>query len=201
MLSKPGGQLRWLRPLLIVPAICVATAAGASMTELVPESMSFRQWVGLSDSESSPEETQIRNRVGKTTSANDIVTDPGPPQVNEAAPEPEMAVEEPANRKQSARVGALRTQKTATDPEALLMLEAMRARNSGDSLRAEQLASVYRKKYPRGALGEEALVLAFEAAASRQGADAEKLARQYLRQFPDGRFRDRAHRVIAGSQR
>ena len=76
------------------------------------------------------------------------------------------------------------------------MVEAMRARRGGDGQRAERLAAEYRRKYPAGALGEEALVLVFEAAAGRRSPDAPALARQYLAQFPKGRFRERVLRVL-----
>jgi hypothetical protein len=199
LLSKPSRQVRWLRPMLIVPAVCVATAAGASMTELGPEVAVLKQWVGLTDTDDAARAnstTEAASEILSKTPRNSEA--PAPAEVNEVERVPAVSAKQRMSPKQSVRPPA-RAQKAVSDPEAVMMLQAMRARKSGDAVRAEQLASEYRKKYPRGALGEEALVLAFEAAASRKSGDAEKLARQYLVQFPDGRFRDRAHRVIAGA--
>jgi hypothetical protein len=84
----------------------------------------------------------------------------------------------------------------ATGPGAALVIEAMKARRTGDPARAARLLNEYRTKYPDGALQEEALVLSIEAAASLGDASVGELARTYLTLFPNGRFGNRVERVL-----
>ena len=82
-------------------------------------------------------------------------------------------------------------------PGASLMMEALQARRAGDTARAQELTAEYQKKYPNGALKEEALAIALEAAAARKDPSASKLAQKYLQSFPHGRFRAQAEQVLA----
>lgn len=86
-----------------------------------------------------------------------------------------------------------------TDAEAELLLEAMRARNAGNTSKVSELAAVYRKKHPQGALQEEALILAVEAAAARRSPNAPTLASEYLARFPHGRFTAQAKRALSAN--
>jgi hypothetical protein len=70
-----------------------------------------------------------------------------------------------------------------------LMVEAMQARRGGDLARAERLLNEYRRRFPAGALAEEALALSVETAALRGSAITPELARAYLARFPAGRYR------------
>ena len=78
-----------------------------------------------------------------------------------------------------------------------MMMEALQARRAGDTARAQELTAEYQKKYPNGALKEEALAIAFESAAARKDASAPRLAQKYLAAFPHGRFRAQAEQVLA----
>jgi hypothetical protein len=84
---------------------------------------------------------------------------------------------------------------------AVLMVEAMQARRGGELARAGELASEYRRRYPEGALKEEALALSLEVAAARSDGEAARLAEQYLQQFPRGRFRSQAERALHAIRR
>jgi TolA-binding protein len=85
--------------------------------------------------------------------------------------------------------------------EANLLFEATRAlRREGNPERATQLLAEYRKKFPRGALAEEALALSIEAAVARGDARAAKLARRYLDLYPQGHFVDKARRALGTSE-
>ena len=70
------------------------------------------------------------------------------------------------------------------------MLDALVAlRREHDPVRAGTLLTRYLAAHPHGALREEALVLAIEAADARNdAAGAHQLARTYQAEFPAGRF-------------
>jgi hypothetical protein len=75
-------------------------------------------------------------------------------------------------------------------PEAALVEQAMNAlRRDHEPARASRLLDEYRSRYPDGALAEEALVLAIEAAVARHDdAAAAALGTSYLGRYPKGRF-------------
>ena len=80
------------------------------------------------------------------------------------------------------------------------MFEAARAlRRDRDPVRAGALLEDYFRRYPRGALAEEALAVAIEAAVARGDARAPALARRYLARYPGGHFRNVAERALGGT--
>jgi TolA-binding protein len=82
--------------------------------------------------------------------------------------------------------------------EAALVFDATQAlRRDGDPARAARLLDAYFHRFPRGALGEEALAVSIEVAAARGEARARALAQRYLARFPSGHFRATAERVLA----
>jgi hypothetical protein len=84
----------------------------------------------------------------------------------------------------------------AEDPTPVV--SAMRAlRRDGDAARASALLDDYLRQHPTGALAEEALALAIEAATVRGDARARVLAAQYVTRYPHGRFRPAAERALA----
>jgi len=72
-----------------------------------------------------------------------------------------------------------------------LVLASIKAlRQNGDPARASALLSQYLRAHPRGVLSEDALALSIEAAnAQHDSRSAAGLGRQYLAQFPKGRYR------------
>lgn len=87
---------------------------------------------------------------------------------------------------------------SAAGVEASVLFEATGAlRRDGDAARASRILDDYFRKFPRGALGEEALALAIEAASVRGDPRAPTLARRYLDLYPRGNFRAKAERVLA----
>lgn len=77
------------------------------------------------------------------------------------------------------------------------VLEALRSlRKSGDPDRAQQLLDGYLRSHPKGALSEEALALAIEAALARRDPRAADYARQYLAKYPKGRFTKLSRSVL-----
>jgi hypothetical protein len=83
--------------------------------------------------------------------------------------------------------------------ESALVLEAAQAlRRDHDPKRAIKLLDEYRLRYPQGDLAEESLALSIEARSVRGDGAAASQAREYLRRFPQGRFRVQA---VAAEQR
>ena len=90
-----------------------------------------------------------------------------------------------------------RAARAASSLRVLLEFGVEQARRAGDTARAQELTAEYQKKYPNGALKEEALAISFESAAARNDASAVRLAQKYLAAFPHGRFRAQAEQVLA----
>jgi len=88
---------------------------------------------------------------------------------------------------------------SAASAEASVLFEATGAlRRDGDAARASRILDDYFRRFPHGALSEEALALAIDAASARGDASrARVLAKRYLDQFPRGNFRGKAERVLA----
>jgi hypothetical protein len=110
--------------------------------------------------------------------------DPAPADVLPAPPAANAPPERP-----STRLRATAPFKDGEDPA--LVLEAIRAlRYNGDPSGAGVLLAQYLKAHPHGVLSEDALALSIEAAIARHDRrSATELARRYLAQFPDGRYR------------
>src|SRR5215831_12451846 len=91
------------------------------------------------------------------------------------------------------------TRSAAATAERTQVLDAMIAlRHDHDAARAGRLLDHYLVTHPHGALREEALALAIEAATARNdGATAHRLAASYLDGYPRGRFRDFARDTLS----
>ena len=69
-------------------------------------------------------------------------------------------------------------------------------RTDHDPARALRLLAKYLKAYPRGMLSEEALALSIEAAMNLGSPNAAVFAERYLKEYPNGRFRDAANQAL-----
>jgi hypothetical protein len=156
--------------------LCGATAASATMSRI------WTQWQHSSE----------------VVPASPVVQSPPRPAVRALAPPVAPQVESPPIAPKPAVPRA-----RANDPvelSAALMVEAMRARRSGNFARVRELSAEYRLKYPSGGLSEEALALSIEAAAALGEADAPRLAALYLQRYPSGRFRVQAQRALGSTR-
>jgi hypothetical protein len=182
-----------LRPALVACVLLGVTAAGAKMGGVLPRSASIERFfsrpVQTLEAPVTHARTQARALVAKRAQAAAAADEP-------SLDAPLEAQIDAAQARKSRHAGP-----APSAPGAKLMMEAMQARRSGDTARAAQLLKEYQRKYPDGALQEEALALSMEAAAARGDASAGKLARRYLERYPNGRFRDQAQRVLRSGQR
>jgi hypothetical protein len=113
---------------------------------------------------------------------------PEPPR--EATPAPEAAPAPPPPAVHHAH--PMRSE----DPS--LVVSAIQAlRQDQDPARAGRLLAAYLRTQPHGALAEEAVALSIEAADARHSSAAAAFAQRYLKDYPHGRFRSTAERVLA----
>ena len=88
--------------------------------------------------------------------------------------------------------------RTVKSEDPSLVVSAIQAlRQDRDPERAGRLLSAYLRTHPRGALAEEAVALSIEAADARHSPAATTFAERYLKEYPHGRFRSAAERVLA----
>jgi TolA-binding protein len=178
MAEQPRG-MAWLRPAFAVPVLLVVGVAGATVGPRL-----YRAVVPQHSFEQSPPSAQPAPPVVPAHAP--VAHAALPAQPGSIAPE-DLEPEKPTPAPHAAPSG----------PGAALMMEALQARRAGDTARAQQLTLEYQKKYPNGALKEEALAIAFESAAARKDASATRLAQKYLAAFPRGRFRAQAEQVLS----
>jgi hypothetical protein len=121
----------------------------------------------------------------------------GTPDPEPAVAGPEQVPSSPAPRtKADSRPNVVKTRPAEAEAEAQLLVEAMRARRDGNSKKVSELVDAYRAKHPKGALSEEALILAIESAVARRSSSTSALASEYLTRFPGGRFSAQARRAF-----
>jgi hypothetical protein len=111
-----------------------------------------------------------------------------------AAPAPELA---PAAPPTSPASPAHHARIVRSEDPSLVVSAIQALRQDQDPARAARLLAAYLRTYPRGALVEEAIALSFEAADARKSPAASTFAQRYLREYPQGRFRAAAERVLA----
>jgi hypothetical protein len=177
--DQPRG-MGWLRPAFALPVLLVVGVAGATVGPRL-----FRAVVPQHSFEQAPPSAQPPHAAAAPAQAA-AVQPAKPASTDSIAPE-DLQPEKPAPTPRTSPTG----------PGAALMMEALQARRAGDTARAQELTIEYQKKYPNGALKEEALAIAFESAAARKDASATRLAQKYLAAFPHGRFRAQAEQVLS----
>jgi hypothetical protein len=164
-----------------------------------------RHWVWPSAAAPAATPPAVSPRVaapGPRAPAPALTATPAPP---EAAP---AAAPIPSARPRLAHAAPQRAVEiapaaTAATAERTQVLDAMIAlRHDHDAARAGHLLDHYLVTHPHGALREEALALAIEAATARgDGATAHRLSASYLDGYPRGRFRDFARDTLGADGR
>jgi TolA-binding protein len=172
--------VRWLRPAFALPVLLVVGVAGANIGQ---------RWLQPANPQRVFEPIQV------------VAPKPAPKAPSQApAPAPRAAEELALAPEPDAASKPTAPRASQSGPGASLMMEALQARRAGDAARAQQLTAEYQKKYPNGALKEEALAIAFESAAARNDPGATRLAQRYLASFPHGRFRKQAEQVLSNQR-
>jgi hypothetical protein len=180
--SDQPRSLRWLRPAFAVPVLLIVGVAGATVGPRI-----YHAVVPQHSFEQEPPRVQAPPAPVAKAQGHAPAAAPAAPSLPESITPEELEAEKPTPAPRASQSG----------PGASLMMEALQARRAGDTARAQELTAEYQKKYPNGALKEEALAIAFESAAARKDGSAAKLAQKYLASFPHGRFRAQAEQVLA----
>jgi hypothetical protein len=195
-----GAASRWRTAAVAVSFAAILLVAGAA------SSTSFgRQWVGahvrrvlawVGPRAASPPVARVEAPSAPTIVEMPIAMPaetPPPAQAPTVSPRPMRAAAPRAELRAPARASA----PIITD-EPTLVATAMRTlRRDHDPAGAALLLDGYLRRWPNGALIEEALALAIEAAHARGDARARTFAIEYLQRFPDGRFAEVARRTLA----
>jgi hypothetical protein len=176
-------------PTLAVALLCVGTAGAAAGYDWTPPRSSPEAGEQRADRVSLPAQPVPASQSKPALQAQSTaLAEPPAPTIAEqrrAGPARPVAPRSRAPEKAAHR---------GEDPGPVL--DAIRAlRKSRDPARAQQLLDGYLQNNPRGALSEDALGLAIEAAAARRDPRAADYARRYLARFPNGRFRSTALRA------
>ncbi len=193
-------------------ALCLVAGASAAAVwggdRLLPMFGSSPEEVGAPQASESSGPARGHRAATEVTEAAPLAVPQGPAQKDPAVEVP--AVESPVQSPTGAQQGFRPEAKRPTEPtsaasrgavsqsasDAVLVQQALEAlRNDGDAARATQLLEKYRKKGQNQALSEEALALSIEAAQVNDPARAKRLAQEYLRAYPSGRFKQLATRA------
>ena len=175
---RRGVGSKLLRPAVVVGMLLGLTAVAAATWGTI-RAVRSRAAEPVSET---PTATPVHVEAPKRAVPALVTTPPA-----SAEPEPASKPEKPAPRAPAANASS----------EAALVQGAVAAlRRDRDPEKATRLLDEYRKRNPGGALSEEALALAMEAALVRKDPRAVKLARQYLANYPNGRFRQMAMRAL-----
>jgi hypothetical protein len=202
--SRAGLAALRLSPALALGVVVLAaTGASAMVARYFVRTHLRAPEITLPTAELNEAAPRPNHRARGATVEAPAVAEPATTDAPAAQPDP-VPKAEPAARANLSRSRAAApapTTPSAQSPGAALMLEAMQARKAGDMARAASLLAEYRSKYPDGDLQEEALALSIEAAAARHDGSAQGFAAQYLKRFPNGRFREQAERALQSNPR
>lgn len=179
--GPPRSPWRQWRVALVLALLLLAGVAGAA----------GRRWLrtaqveGVATPSFTPSPGPARAPLGRAVE----VVAPVTPPASAAAPAPSVSVAPNALPVRPAKRIAAATPQ-GDDPGTRLMVEAMQARTAGKYGRALELLGDYQRRFPRGALQDEALALQVEMTSLQGGAErARALGRAYLARFPNGRYR------------
>lgn len=191
---------RWL-PVLLRPALLAAcsllavgalAAVGSAMLHALDQPAQVVPVVAPSTSVSS-------RPSGRARSAAPAIAIPAP-SIGLDSKHERVATLVPPERSEARRGAPDRGEhgvEASPPSEAALVYGAAKAlRNSADAALAAKLLDEHARRYPRGALAEEALALSIDVSMARGDGRAQQLAARYLERYPRGHFRAKAGRVV-----
>ena len=204
--ARGGARATWRgRPAALALVFAAILLVGGAIS-----STSFaRQWVGAQVRRlvawvappAAPATVTQAGPARPAASTAPVIVEEVPAEAPIATPPEPRAVAPHAHVHVNVDVGApKRDAMPAIDDEPTLVATAMRAlRRDHDPVAAGRLLDDYLRRWPNGALIEEALALALEAANARGDARARTFATTYLQRFPAGRFGEAARRTLASA--
>ncbi|HZL19302.1 MAG TPA: hypothetical protein VFG23_16325 [Polyangia bacterium] len=150
-----------------------------------------------------PRETMSTRPIGLGATTRFAEIPPNTPTgIEAAAPPSERQPEAMPSRSVFKSAPAARIHDPAVVEDPAYVGEALRVlRTDHDPGHALRLLAKYLKAYPRGMLSEEALALSIEAAMDLGSPNAATFAQRYLKEYPNGRFRDAADQALGRSRR
>ena len=210
---RGAGARLVLRPALAL-LLVVASGAAATGTSLGRRWLDhgYRRLVGLAGSEPAPRApTKVAPSRDEGVHEGEGVSPPAlvePPAPSEApasgAPAPRRPEERPSHHVSRPQPPAQASPVIDGDDPEMVAAAVRALRRDHDAARAGALLDTYVRRWPDGALVEEAMALSIEAAQAQargqQGENdvrARALANRYLQRFPAGRFSETAHRALA----
>lgn len=193
----------WAKPLLRPVVVVVGLLLAAGVTVAMVGRGRIARGPRRDFADETPHETISARPIGLRATTGVAEMPPTPPTGSEAAPAPsEKQPEAVPPRSMSKPTPATRIHDPAVVEDPAYVGEALRAlRTDHDPGRALRLLAKYLKAYPRGMLSEEALALSIEAAMDLGSPNAATFAQRYLKEHPNGRFRDAADQALGRARR
>ncbi len=201
--SRSAVRFRLIRPVIAGAFLLLAAGASAAIggTWAVRQYLAARTSTTELAKQSQPTVVPVERTQGPS------VREPEPSAISSALGLPDSnssptVVGSLRNARNNAR-GTAKASEQAKPPEpgkpseqVKLVFDSMRAlRRDGQPERAARLLDEYLRRYPGGALAEEALALSIEAASMLGEPRAKDLANRYLARYPNGQFQKAAERA------
>jgi hypothetical protein len=188
---------------LLRPVVVVGLLLGAGVTVAMVGRSRIAQRPRRDFANQPPRETVSPRPIGlgATTGVAEIPPT-APPGIEALAPPSEKQPETTPPRSVAKPASPARTHAPAAVEDPAYVGAALRVlRTDHDPARALRLLAKYLKTYPRGMLSEEALALSIEAAMGLESPSAATFAQRYLKEYPNGRFREAADQALARRRR
>jgi hypothetical protein len=207
--GAPARRARWVSaPVVIALCLCAAgasAAAGGWVTrgyQVLADSLGNQHSAQAAAPHRAAPKPQRARPVSDHAEAPSVALVPSAetevPSKPTALPPPTPRVDVTPTASPPSRVVPRAGEARSAAEASNLVVGAMRAlRQEGRPDSAAKQLDEYMRRYPSGALAEEALALSVEAATQRGDAHARELADRYLARYPSGRFRRAAERARA----
>jgi hypothetical protein len=192
-LTRSQGRLArrfWVQPAILAALLVSGTATATFGQRYAMRATGFLGFGARAEPASKSALRRAESPAGAATAADALPVSTNTEAVVDTAAESQSP--SPGHAK-----AGTRTRYDASE-DATRVVEAIQAlRAERDPSRAQELLNEYLKTQPHGALSEDALALAIEAASVQHDPRATEYARRYLAKSPNGKYRDLAKRALA----